>query len=158
MNKDEYIDFAQKRIFKKGMTISSWYTSSRGQKLGDVKTDLLARGNMAVKGLLLSRMWSWTSPKWETLAVVFSHGGTEKAPLDQLKKIVSAAESYMTDNDIKWSWIVYASESGFDDSVVDFVRNRLKREMGIMLVDLSSEKLVCNNVLVSKHGARVFKP
>jgi hypothetical protein len=158
LNIDEYIDFAQKRIFKKGMTISSWYTSSRDEDVGGMKVDLLARGNMAVKGVLLSRMWAWTAPHWETLALVLSHRGSGKAPVSQLRKLLSAAQSYVLGNDIKWSWIVYVSEVGFDDDVVGFVQSQAKRETGIMLVDLSSGKLLCNSSLVSKHGARVFKP
>jgi hypothetical protein len=155
---DEYIDFAEKRIFKKGMTISSWYTSSRDENVGGTKVDLLARGNMAVKGFLLSRMWSWTAPHWETLALVLSHRGTAKAQVGQLRNLVAAAENYMNSNDIKWSWIVYVSEVGFDDAAASFVKTQAKKETGIILVDLSSGKLLCNNSLVSKHGARVFKP
>jgi hypothetical protein len=158
LNIEEYIDFAEKRIFKKGMTISSWYTSSRDEKIGGVKVDLLARGNMAVKGFLLSRMWSWTAPHWETLALVLSHRGSGKAPADKLEKLVAATQSYVTSNDIKWSWIVYVSEAGFEEEAADFIRRQAKKETGIMLVDLSTRKLLCNSSIVSKHGARVFKP
>ncbi|WXG44198.1 MAG: hypothetical protein WED04_09215 [Promethearchaeati archaeon SRVP18_Atabeyarchaeia-1] len=158
MNIDEYINFAEKRIFSKGKAISSWYSSSRDQKVGDVKVDLLARGNMAVKGVLLSRMWSWTAPRWETLALVLSHRGGGRAPVEQLRNLVAAAESYMADNEIKWSWIVYVSESGFEEGVVSLLKAQAKRETGIMLLDLPSKRLLCNNSLVSRHGARVFRP
>jgi hypothetical protein len=158
MDIEEYIDFAEKRIHRKGMSISSWYSSSRGNDIGGVKTDLLVRGNMRVKGFVFSRMWSWTAPKWETLAVVFSYRGTGKASAEKLKKLVVGAEKYMSENDITWSWLVYVSKTGFDVETIAFAEGHLKKETGIMLVDLSSKQFYSNKVLVSKHGARVFKP
>jgi hypothetical protein len=155
---DEYLPLVEKKIFKKGKVISTWYTSARKQRVGVVTADLLVRGNMAVKGFLLSRAWSWTTPRWETLAVVFAHRKPEKASRDQLEKLVAETEKYMLKNYIKWSWLVYVSESGFEDETVDFTTSRLKREIGILLVDLSSNNLTYNKVLVSKYGLRVFKP
>jgi hypothetical protein len=148
----------EKKIFKKGMVISSWYTSSRKQRVGSVTADLLVRGNMAVKGFLLSRAWSWTTPRWETLAAVFAYREQEKAPRDRLERLVAETEKYMSKNYIKWSWLVYVSETGFQDDTVNFATSRLKREIGILLVDLSSNNLTYNKVLVSKYGIRVFKP
>nr|MDO8098837.1 hypothetical protein [Candidatus Njordarchaeota archaeon] len=158
MKIDEYMAMAEKRIFKKGSLISSWYASSKKEKIGEIRADLLVRGNMAVKGFLLSRAWSWTTPRWETLAVVFSNREGEKASPDQLKKLITETEKYMSKNYIKWSWLVYVSEVGFKDETVNFVKSRLKKEIGIMLVDLSSNSLACNHVLVNKYGTRVFKP
>jgi len=155
---DEYVAMVEKKVIKKGSAISSWYSSSKGTKVGDVKADLLVRGNMGVKGFVFSRMWSWMAPRWETLAVVFSHRGQEKASRQQLTKLVASTERYMSVNNIKWSWLVYVSETGFEDEAIEFVKARLKREIGIWLVDLPPRYFICNNVLVNKYGKRVFKP
>jgi hypothetical protein len=154
----EYINMVERKIFRKGAMISSWRPSSRRVNVAGVKADLLVRGNMAVKGFLFSRMWSWTVPRWETLAVVFSHRENEKAPPSQLAKLITSTEKYMSENDIKWSWLVYVSESGFQDETVELVKSRLKKEIGIMLVDLASRDFAYNRVLVNKYGIRVFKP
>jgi len=155
---DEYVAIVEKKITKKGSIISTWYSFSKNAKVGDVKADLLVRGNMYVKGFVISRMFSWMGPRWETLAVVFSHRGQEKASTPQLTKLITTTERYMSANDIKWSWLVYVSETGFEDKVVEFVKARLKREIGIWLVDLPSRDFICNDVLVNKYGKRVFKP
>jgi hypothetical protein len=140
------------------MSISTWYSSSRNVDVGGVKADLLVRGNMGVKGFILSRMWSWTAPKWETLAVVSSHRGNGKAPSDKLRKLVASVERYMSDNHITWSWLVYVSQTGFDDETIRFTEGRLKKDVGIMLIDPNSKQFYFNKVLVNRQGKRVFKP
>jgi hypothetical protein len=157
MRIDEYLDKVEKRIYSKGKLLSTWYSSSRQARLGEAKADLLVRGNMAVKGFLLSRIGRVAVPAWETLAVVFSPRGEDNPSVQQLEKMVASTEQYMSKNSIKWSWLAYVSEKGFDTVTIDFVRNRLKKEIGIMLIDLSSKSFVCNNVKVNQYGKRVFK-
>jgi hypothetical protein len=158
LNIDEYLDNVEKKIPKRGHVISTWYSSKRRQNVGDVTADLLARGNMAVKGKLLSRMWAWTAPAWETLAVVFCNRGKGNASVDELKKLVANTEKYMSENNIKWSWLTFVSETGFDSETVDFARASLKKEVGIMLVDLPSKAFIYNKAPQNKYGSKVFKP
>jgi hypothetical protein len=155
---DEYLDNVEKKIPKKGHVISSWYSSKRRQNVGDATADLLVRGNMAVKGKLLSRMWSWAAPAWETLAVVFCNRGEGNASVEQLKRLLTNTEKYMSENNIKWSWLAYVSETGFDSETASFTRASLKKEIGIMLVDLPSKTFVYNRAPQNRYGVRVFKP
>jgi hypothetical protein len=155
---EEYLDMVEKKISKRGSVISSWYSFKREQDIGGATADLLARGNMGVKGKLLSRMWAWAAPKWETLAVVFCNRSKENASAEQLKKLLENTEKYMSENDIKWSWLTYVSETGFDSETESFVRARFKKETGIMLVDLPSKTFVYNSAPQNRYGTKVFKP
>jgi hypothetical protein len=155
---DEYLDYVEKKISKRGHIISSWYSFKRRENIGDATADLLVRGNMAVKGKLLSRMWAWAAPAWETLAVVFCNRGKVNTSVEQLKKLLTNTDRYMSENNIKWSWLTYVSETGFDTETTSFARASLKKEIGIMLVDLPSKTFVYNRAPQNRYGVKVFKP
>ncbi len=158
MEIDEYVNMVEKKIRKRGNTISTWYSTMRQEKIGREKAELLVRGNMRVKGFLLSRAWGWTTPDWETLAVVFCNKGEEKPSVEQVKSLITSTESYMSKNNIKWSWLVWVTNAGFDDEVRTFARTLMKKEIGIMLVDLPTKAFVYNMAPQNKFGIKVFKP
>jgi len=155
---DEYLNVIEKKIRKKGAMISSWRPVMRGQDVAGSKAELLSQGNMRVKGFLLSRAFGWTTPDWETLAVVFSNRGNDSTSIDMLKKLIANTEKYMSENEIKWSWLVYVTNSGFDKEVATFAKTLMKKEIGIMLVDLPSKSFVYNMAPQNKFGIKVFKP
>lgn len=155
---DEYVNLVEKKIRKKGNMISTWRSAVRQQKVGDEMAELLVQGNMRIKGFLLSRAFGWTVPVWETLAVVFCNRGKDKASIEHLKKLIADTRKYMIDNEIKWSWLVYVTNSGFSDEVATYARTLMKKEIGIMLVDLPSKAFVHNMAPQNKFGIKVFKP
>jgi hypothetical protein len=155
---DEYVNMVEKKIRKRGNMISTWRSTVRQEKVGDEVADLLIQGNMRIKGFLMSRAFGWTTPDWETLAVVFSHKRREKASAVQLKKLVKNTESYMSQNDIKWSWLVYVTNGGFDDEATIFAKSLAKKEVGIMLVDLPTGTFVYNMAPQNRYGIKIFRP
>lgn len=158
MEMDDYLKMVEKKIRSKGNTISTWRAVMRGQDVGGSKAELLSQGNMRVKGVLLSRAFGWTTPDWETLAVVFCNKGTEDTSIETLKKLIANTEKYMSENEIRWTWLVYVTNSGFDEEVATFAKTLMKKEIGIMLVDLPTKSFVYNMAPQNKFGIRVFKP
>jgi hypothetical protein len=155
---DEYVSMVEKKIRKKGKMISTWRSSVRQQKVGNETAELLVQGNMRVKGFLISRAFGWTTPDWETLAVVFCNRSNEDTSIERLKNLVTSTERYMSENEIKWTWLVYVTNSGFDQDTATFAKTLAKREVGIMLVDLPTKSFVYNMAPQNKYGIKVFKP
>lgn len=122
-----------------GRWVADFVESLWGYQAGGVTFDLFIHGGMRPQGYVLSRFVArFAMPDY--LAGCYVRTG--KPDLARLGSVTKAVRSHMKDRELKWSWLVLTGEQPFTSQARARVERNEVEEVGIALVDLSSEEIV----------------
>jgi len=127
--------------------IADFTESFRNYQIGETVLDMMVRGHMRGKGLFLSRLFAYLSlPNYQAACFVY----TRELEESTLRRLVKRLLGYMKDEGLDWSWLVLAKEGAFSDQLRTAVEKINLREMGIALVDISSQEIVTDQSYVGR--------
>ena len=128
----------------------SWWDYSAG----DVIFDLLIRGGMRPKGFVVSKVVAWlTTPDYQVAC--FGYAGHPEPR--KLPSVLRAIRNYMQDHQVEWAWLVVPHEGGVPDKVRARVEKNNLRELGIALVDLTTQEIVASRSYVGRRMSRFIR-
>ena len=134
-----------------GRWVADFVESYWGYPAGGVTFDMFVHGGMRPKGYALSRLVArFAMPDY--LAGCFVHVTQPEA--NGLTGIVKAARGHMKELELKWSWLVLPSEQPFTAKAKARIMKNDLEEIGIGLVDLSSEEIITNQSYPGRRMAR----
>ena len=122
-----------------GRWVADFVESFWGYKAGGVTFDLYVHGGMRPQGYALSRLVArFVMPDY--LAGCFVHA--EPPDVAGLSAMLKAVRHHMKERELQWSWLVLPGEQPFTPKARSRIERNDIREVGIALVDLSSEEVV----------------
>lgn len=127
--------------------IADFTESFRNYQIGETVLDMMVRGHMRGKGLFLSRLFAYLSlPNYQAACFVYTHELGESG----LRGLVKRLLGYMKDEGLEWAWLVLPKEGPFPIKLRLWVERMDIRELGIALVDISSQEIVTNPSYVGR--------
>jgi hypothetical protein len=137
-----------------GRWVADFVESFWGYDVDGVLFDLFVHGGMRPQGYALSRLVArFAMPDY--LAACFVH--TAPPDLAKLSTILKAVRRHMKDRELQWSWLVLPGEQPFTSDARSRVEKNNVKELGIALVDLSSEDVVTNGSYPGRRMARFVR-
>jgi hypothetical protein len=127
--------------------IADFTESFRHYQAGDTVWDMVVRGHMRGKGLFLSRLFAYLSlPNYQVACFV----STRELEDSDLRRMVRRLLGYMKDEELDWCWLVLPKEGPFSSRLLVALEKIDYREIGIALVDISSQQIVTNPSYVGR--------
>lgn len=127
--------------------VADFTESFRNYQIGETVLDMMVRGHMRGKGLFLSRLFAYLSlPNYQAACFVYTHELGESG----LRGLVKRLLGYMKDEGLEWAWLVLPKEGAFSDRLRTAVEKINIREIGIALVDISSQEIVTDQSFVGR--------
>lgn len=150
MNIDEYVLRLEKNLMTgSARWIADFTESFRNYQIGETVLDMMVRGHMRGKGLFLSRLFAYLSlPNYQAACFVYTHELEESG----LRRLVKRLLSYMKREGLEWAWLVLPKEGAFSDQLRTAVEKINIREIGIALVDISSQEIVTDQSYVGRRS------
>lgn len=137
-----------------GRWVADFVESFWNHPVGDVTFDLLIRGGMRPKGFVVSRVVALlTTPNYQ----VACFGYTGDPELKRLPSVLRAVRNYMQDHQVEWAWLVIPHEGEFPSKVRARVEKNDLRELGIALVDLTTQEIVASRSYVGRRMSRFVR-
>jgi len=137
-----------------GRWVADFVESFWSQPVGDVTFDLIVRGGMRPQGFALSKIVALlTTPNYQVAC--FAHSGG--AELKRLPGVLRAVRTYMKDNQLAWAWLVIPHQGGLPSKVRARVEKDDARELGIALVDLTTQEIVASRSYVGRRMGRFVR-
>ena len=122
--------------------------------MGDVRFNMVVTGGMRGRGFLISRIVNWFFiPNYSVACFAY---GTDRN-LNHLPSILHVIEQFRVDNDLAWCWLVIPKETGFSRRDKLMVEHNDARELGMALVDLSSEEITTSSSYIGRRMARFVR-
>jgi hypothetical protein len=105
----------------------------------DVVFDMFISATMRPKGFFLSRVAAWlTTPNYYVGCFAYS----KDPALRRLNETLGVISTFLKQREYAWAWLVIPHEGPFSRKAKSMVQNTGIREIGIALVDLSSQEIV----------------
>ena len=107
--------------------------------LGDLVFDMFITATVRHKGFFLSKFVGWlTTPNYHVACFAYS----KDPELKRLHEILTTISRLLKKEDLAWAWLVIPHEGSFSRKAKAMVERNDNREIGIALVDLSSQEIV----------------
>jgi len=107
--------------------------------LGDLVFDMFITATVRPKGLFLSRVAAWlTTPNYYVACFAYS----KDPELKRLHEVLTTISKFLKEERFAWAWLVIPHEGSFSRKASAMVEHNDSKEIGIALVDLSSQKVV----------------
>ena len=107
--------------------------------LGDLVFDMFITATVRHKGFFLSKFVGWlTTPNYHVACFAYS----KDPELKRLHEILTTISRLLKKEDLAWAWLVIPHEGSFSRKVKAMVERNDNREIGIALVDLSSQEII----------------
>lgn len=140
-----------------GKWIADFNESFRNFKVRDVEFDTFIRGNTRTKGFFLSRLFSATvNPNYSVGCFIVSTESVKHFDQKFLGKALAEIQSYMKDNEMKWSWLIIFTTKNIGE-VKKHVGNIKDQNIGVVLVDAESGSMIHSNSYLAKQAKRFVK-
>lgn len=130
--------------------IADFTESFRDYSVKDETFEMFVTGSTRPKGFFLSRLFAYFSLPNYSMACFVRSTWIDGRRLDGLVQLVS---EYMKETNIAWSWIVIPQEGQLPAGTADLIRRKDINEIGIALVDISSEDVTTNPSYVGRRMA-----
>lgn len=141
----------------RGRWIADFNESFRNFKMRDIEFDVFIRGNTRMKGFLLSRVFSiLLNPNYSVGCFMVSTESLRHFEKKFLGKALAEIQSYMKDNEMKWSWVFIFTTRGVGE-MAKHVENIKDQSIGVVLVDTKSGSMVHSNSYLGKQAKRYVK-
>jgi hypothetical protein len=116
-----------------------------------VAFDMFITATMRPKGFFLSRVAAWlTTPNY--YVACFAH--SKDPTLKRLNETLRTIGAFLKQQEYAWAWLVIPHEGPFSRKAMSMVENTKIREIGIALVDVSSQEIVSSD---SHWGRRMVR-
>ena len=137
-----------------GRWVADFSESFWDYPISSVPFKLVLTGGMRGRGFLISRVVNWFFiPNYQVACLAY----TTERNLTHLYSILEAVEQFRKDKDLAWCWLVIPKESSFSRRDKLVVEQNDTRELGIALVDLSSETITTNASYIGRRMARFVR-
>ncbi len=155
---DQHITKIEKGLMLgKGRWIADFNESFRDFRVRDVKFDVFIRGNTRMKGFLLSKMFSvMLNPNYEVGCFMLSTKSIKHFDRKLLGKALAEIQSYMKDNEMKWSWLFIFTNKGVGE-LRKHVENIKDQSIGVVLADAKSGTVVHSTSYLGRQAKRYVK-
>lgn len=125
--------------------------SFRDHTLDGVRFDMLLRAKTRVKGFFLSNIMSFfILPNYRAACFVCGSDGAKHG----LQTLLTVVARYMEAEGLHWCWLIILEHGSFPGRLRKAVVRNNMREVGVALVDLSSQKIVTNPSFMGRRMAR----
>jgi len=141
----------------RGRWIADFNESFRSFKLRDIEFDIFVRGNTRVRGFLLSRLFSVTvNPNYSVGCFMISTESVRHLDKKFLSKALMEIQSYMKDNEVKWSWLfIFADRDNIEmRKQVESIKDQY---IGVVLVDVKSGDIVHSDSYLARQAKKYVK-
>lgn len=137
-----------------GRWVADFVESFWDYPIGDVTFSLLVRGGMRARGFAVSKVVALlTTPDYQVACFAYS-GDPE---LKRLSNVQRAVHSYMQNQKLEWAWLVIPHEGECSAKARARVEEEDRRELGIALVDLTTQEIVASRSYVGRRMSRFIK-
>ena len=127
--------------------VADFRESFRGYQVEGARFDMMVRGGMKAKGFLLSRLFSFlVMPNYQVACFVYS----QDLEANALRNLVKGLLEHIKEIGVDWAWLVIPKEGGFPHNIQRLVESIDYRELGIALVDVTSQEIVNSSSYVGK--------
>lgn len=122
--------------------------------LEDLVFDMFVTATVRPKGLFLSRVAAWlTTPNYYIACFAYS-----KDPgLKRLHEVLTTISQFLKERDYAWAWLVIPQEGSFSRKAMAMVEGNDSNEIGIALVDLSSQEIISAQSYWGRRMTRFIK-
>ncbi len=153
MNVKEYmLKLEENLMLGGGRWVADFNESFWGYNLDDVVFDMAITATVRPKGFFLSRVAAWlTTPNYHVVCFVYA---TDPG-LKRLHEVLSAITSFLKQQEFAWAWLVVPQEGAFSRKAKSMVQSTSIREIGIALVDLSSQEIVTSESHLGRRMPRL---
>jgi len=122
--------------------------------LGDLVFDLFVTATVRAKGLFLSRVAAWlTTPNYYVACFAYS----KDPELKRLHQVLTTISKFLKEEEYAWAWLVIPNEGSFSRKARSMVESNDSNEIGIALVDLSSQEIISAQSYWAKRMIRFIK-
>lgn len=122
--------------------------------MGDVVFDMFVTATMRPKGFFLSRVAAWlTTPNYYVACFAYS----QDPELKHLHQVLNTIATFLKQQEFAWAWLVVPHEGPFSRKAESMVQSTALREIGIALVDLSSQEVVNSESHVGRGLVKVVR-
>lgn len=122
--------------------------------MGDVVFDMFVTATMRPKGFFLSRVAAWlTTPNYYVACFAYS----QDPELKHLHQVLNTISTFLKQQEFAWAWLVVPHEGPFSRKAESMVQSTALREIGIALVDLSSQEVVNSESHVGRGLVKVVR-
>lgn len=140
-----------------GRWIADFNESFRNFRVRDVEFDMFIRGNTRTKGFFLSRLFSATvNPNYSVGCFMMSTDAVKHVDGKFLGKALAEIQSYMKDNEMKWSWLFIFTTKNIGE-MRKHVENIKDQDIGVVLVDTESRRVIHSNSYLARQAKRYVK-
>jgi len=141
----------------KGKWIADFNESFRNFRVRDVEFDVFIRGNTRMKGFVLSRLFSiMLNPNYSVGCFMVSTESLKHFDRKLLGKALAEIQSYMKDNEMKWSWFFIFTSRGIGE-MGKHVENIGDQSIGVVFVDAKSGSVVHSNSYLGRQAKSYVK-
>jgi hypothetical protein len=122
--------------------------------LGDLVFDMYVAATVRPKGFLLSKVAAWlTTPNYYVACFAYA----KDPELAQLHEVLATIGRFLKREEFAWAWLVIPHEGSFSRKVTAIVERNDNRDIGIALVDLSSQQVVASSSYWGQKMLRFIK-
>jgi hypothetical protein len=106
------------------------------------------------KGFFLSKVAAWlTTPNYYVACFAYA-----KDPgLDQLHQVLTTIARFLKEEEFAWAWLVIPHEGAFSRKAMAMVERSDIRDIGVALVDLSSQEVIPSSSYWGQRMSRFIK-
>ena len=122
--------------------------------MGDVVFDMFVTATVRPKGFFLSKVAAWlTTPNYYVACFAYS----QDPELKQLHPVLNTIATFLKQQEFAWAWLVVPQEGPFSRKAKSKVQSTTLREIGIALVDLSSQEVVNSESHVGRRLVKIVR-
>lgn len=137
-----------------GRWVADFTESFWDYPLGDIVFDMAVTATVRPKGFFLSRVAAWlTTPNYYVACFAYS----SDPGLKNLNEVLRQISRFLREQEFAWAWLVIPQEQAFSRKAKSMVESTNIREIGIALVDLSSQEIVTSESHWGRRMARFIR-
>jgi len=137
--KDYLLKLEDNLMLGGGRWVADFNESFWEYPLGDLVFDMFITATVRHKGFFLSKFVGWlTTPNYHVACFAYS----KDPELKRLHEILTTISRLLKKEDLAWAWLVIPHEGSFSRKARAMVERNDSKEIGIALVDLSSQEII----------------
>jgi hypothetical protein len=137
-----------------GKWVADFNESFWGYPLGDLIFDMYVAAKVRPKGFFLSKVAAWlTTPNYYVACFAYA----QDPELAQLHDVLATIRRFLKVEEFAWAWLVIPHEGAFSRKATAMVERDDSRDIGIALVDLSSQEVIPSSSYWGQRMARFIK-
>jgi len=137
--KDYLLKLEDNLMLGGGRWVADFNESFWEYPMGDLVFDMFITAKVRTKGFFLSRVAAWlTTPNYYVACFAYS----KDPELKRLHEILTTISKFLKEQEFAWAWLVIPHEGSFSRKARAMVESNDSRQVGIALVDLSSQEII----------------